>query len=180
MKITTKTGDSGETGLLWGRRVKKSSPVIDALGDLDELNTFLGWCKLAVKEEASEQVMGLFVRFQDEVYRIMGIIGYELKCPEMIDDISMDHVEALEKEIEERESVVADLKEFVKPGTTEEAARIQMARAVCRRAERSYLRYFEEISEGLGAGEKARGEVVLKYLNRLSDLLFVLAYGFEV
>lgn len=205
MKITTKTGDGGETGLFGGKRVRKSSAYMSALGDLDELNSVLGWAGVAAREasrseknpprggesaraEVSQENFELFERLQDDVYKIMSFIGSEFKWHMHIEPISEADVELLEDEIAKYEEAVGGLNKFIKPGGNEKAARLHIARSVCRRAERSYVAVMEEQSSGdsakTGEHEKMAGGftsadslAVLKYLNRLSDLLFVMAYS---
>lgn len=169
MKITTKTGDGGETGLFGGGRVKKNSVFMNALGDLDELNSVLGWAKLEVPE-----CKALFDRLQDEIYKIMSFIGSKFKWHPHIEPISEGDIEFLESEVAKYEEAVGGLSKFIRPGVNEAAARLHIARSVCRRAERSYVNVLEGTEESLDKS------MVLKYLNRLSDLLFVMAYGREV
>lgn len=163
MKISTKTGDKGETSLFGGRRVSKNSLYIAALGDLDELQAFLGACRFGV----SDDLAGLVSRLQDDIYRIMSVVGFEMKWPMNISPIDEEDVRFLEDFMSRYEAVVGDLGKFIRPGSTEEAARFNIARTVCRRAERSLV----AIS---GVPEE-----VLRYLNRLSDLLFVVGFGLE-
>ena len=160
MKITTKTGDRGHTSLFGGRRVSKSSKFIEMVGSLDELQANLGLCRHGVDEESAailEQVI-------DDIYRMMSIVGFEMKCPKNIEEIGEKDVEFLESSM--RKYDVGELQEFVRPGSTMEAARLHVARTVCRRTER------ELVKQGL------EGEM-LKYVNRLSDLLFVMAFRLE-
>lgn len=168
MKITTKTGDGGETGLFGGGRVKKNSAFMWALGDLDELNSVLGWAKREVPEGVE-----LLERVQDDVYKIMSFIGSKFKWHPHIEPISELDIEFLESEVAKYEETVGGLSKFIRPGVNEAAARLHIARSVCRRAERSYVNVLEDTEESLDK------DMVLKYLNRLSDLLFVMAYDKE-
>lgn len=159
-KISTKTGDSGETGLAGGSRVSKSSVRIITLGDIDELNSWLGMLRAELTTE--DELQPLLARIQHDLFDLggeMAMPGYELLKEEMLTLIE-------DKVVEYNESL-PHLKEFILPGGTKMAATCHMARAVCRRAERSYVDVLnnEEDINLLG----------LKYLNRLSDLLFVLA-----
>lgn len=172
MKISTKTGDKGETSLFGGRRVSKSSPVMGVLGELDELHSFLGWCKFGPEKERRAEVEGVLVRMQDDIYRMMAIIGFEMKVPGNIEAISESDVLFLEETMSKYEEIVGGLDKFVRPGGTEAAARFHIARTVCRRAERNVVAFNE------GADVKIPEEIC-KYLNRLSDLLFVVGYSFE-
>lgn len=168
MKITTKTGDKGETSLFGGRRVSKAAGIIVLVGELDELQAVVGWCRV----EAGERV-GALERVVDDLYRIMSVVGFEFKCPGNIRAIDESDVEFLEKEMGKYEKEVGDLAKFVRPGGASElAARLHIARTVCRRVERGMV----EITSGMGE-ERSTMEKILKYLNRLSDFLFVLAQG---
>lgn len=165
MKITTKTGDRGQTSLFGGRRVSKNNLFIELVGWLDELQSFIGLCGCAVSDD---DVRALLDRVQDDLYRMMSIVGFEMKCPANIRPIGEEDVEFLEKAGDRYGAAVENLKKFIRPGTTETAARLHIARTVCRRVERRFV-----------ASDVAGVEIFIKYLNRLSDVLFVLAYKFE-
>lgn len=174
MKITTKTGDKGETSLFGGRRVSKASDFIRVVGELDELQAVVGWCSV---EEGREQVEGgslqILARVIDDLYRMMSVVGFEFKCPGNIRAIDESDVEFLEKEMGKYEEEMDKVKAFVRPGGSSElAARLHIARTVCRRVERGMV----EVGGGLNGEAKEAVGAILKYLNRLSDLLFVLAY----
>lgn len=161
-KITTRTGDAGETGLGDGARVAKDSPRIAALGDLDELNSALG---MILAEEVPEKLRQVFSEVQHDLFDLGGelsIPGHRL--------IKAEQVERLETQLEAWNADLAPLKEFILPGGTRAAAAAHLARTVCRRAERSVV--------ALGRGERV-GEPLRQYLNRLSDLLFVLGRVFN-
>ncbi len=191
MKITTKMGDKGETSLFGhppqagagGRRVSKASRIIDVIGELDELQAVVGWCRVGAKAVAGADKVSppcpplawvtLFDRVVDDIYRMMSIVGFEFKCPKNIKPIGEQDVEFLEKEMSKYEKIVGDLNKFVRPGGSEISARLHIARTVCRRVERGMVGLIENLGNGKGKGP-ACGGLVLKYLNRLSDLLFVM------
>ena len=155
-KITTRTGDKGETGLGDGSRVPKDHPRVVALGDVDELNSALG---VLLAEELPEELRAALAPVQQDLLDLGGelsIPGHTLLKPE--------RVGVLEKTTEKWNAELAPLKEFILPGGSRAAAAAHLARTVCRRAERSVvaLARKDKVSEG------AR-----QYLNRLSDLLFV-------
>src|SRR5919108_6221326 len=153
-KITTRTGDAGETGLGDGSRVSKDSPRVRALGELDELNSAIG---LVLAEDVPAEVSALLLEVQHDLFDLGGEIsipGHTL--------LGEAQVERLEATIEAWNAELPRLKEFVLPGGTRAAAAAHVARTVCRRAERSVV--------ALGRGEKI-GETVRRYFNRLSDLL---------
>lgn len=170
MKITTKSGDTGETSLFGGKKVSKNSPVIEVIGALDELQAFIGFCKFVVGFDDGKDICKILDKVQDDLYRMMSVVGFEMEHPENIKEISEKDLEYLEKEGKKHEGEIKDLHNFVKPGTSEASSRFQIARTVCRRVERRMV----EFEDAIGLPD-----LYLKYLNRLSDLLFVLAYKFE-
>lgn len=157
-RITTRSGDDGTTGLADGSRLPKDSTRIAAIGDVDELNCALG--VLATSPEANP-FLTLLRGLQNRLFDL----GGELALPGsvVLDDA---RVTALETEIERLNAVLPPLVEFVLPGGNPAAALCHQARAVCRRAERSVLRL---------SREEPVNPAVARFLNRLSDLLFVLA-----
>lgn len=165
MKIYTRTGDEGMTALLGGERVAKDSPRVEAYGTVDELNATLG---LARAEPLSEDLDRLLERLQHELFRLGAELAAGGSFSRTIGMITPDRVEAIEQEIDRHEAALADLRCFILPGGTRAAAALHLARTVCRRAERRLV----------GAIHAAGEDVCptsLVYLNRLGDLLFVLA-----
>lgn len=167
MRIYTRTGDAGETGLFAGGRVPKDHPRVTACGDVDELNAALG---VAMTLDPAGADGDLLAAIQRDLFAI----GSELATPDptkvppgasrpFVDDA---RIVALERAIDAREEGLAPLREFILPGGTPGAAAFHLARTVCRRAERAVVRL---------SRESAVSPDVLRYLNRLSDLLFVLA-----
>jgi cob(I)alamin adenosyltransferase len=157
-KITTRTGDAGETGLGDGSRVAKDSARIAALGDIDELNSVIG---LVLAEDVPPSLRDAFAEVQHDLFDL----GGELSIPghAMLKD---ERVAFLEGRLDAWNGELAPLKEFILPGGTRAAATAHLARTVCRRAERSLVT--------LGRQEQVGG-TARRYLNRLSDLLFVAA-----
>ena len=155
-RITTRTGDAGETGLGDGSRVAKDSARIAALGDLDELNSAIG---LVLAEEVPEDLRQALAQIQHDLFDL----GGELSIPGHV-LVRAAQVENLEKQLEAWNANLAPLKEFILPGGSRAAAAAHLARTVCRRAERSVV--------ALGRKEKV-GEHARQDLTRLSDLLFV-------
>lgn len=164
MKIYTKTGDSGETGLFGGSRVPKDHIRIQSCGALDELNSVLGIAMAQLTE--GDRVLKTLLTIQEELFQL----GAELATPatKMVPSalVEQDSITRFEKEIDEFEKKLTPLKTFILPGGTLISALLHHARTVCRRAERGVV--------SLNHQEKIRPEV-LEYLNRLSDYLFVLA-----
>lgn len=155
-RITTRTGDAGETGLGNGTRVAKSSARICALGDVDELNSSLG---LVLAEELPADVREVLERIQQELFDL----GGELSIPGHV-MVGEAHVVRLERQLETWNAGLPPLKEFILPGGSRASAAAHLARTICRRAERGVV--------ALGQAE-AVNEHARHYLNRLSDLLFV-------
>jgi cob(I)alamin adenosyltransferase len=156
-KITTRTGDAGDTGLGDGSRVAKDSARIQALGDIDELNSCLG---LVLAEKMPAPALRALLQVQHDLFDLGGevcIPGHAM--------ITEAHVQRLDSLTQAHNSKLKPLKEFILPGGTRAAATAHLARAVCRRAERSLV--------ALGRRETVNDRA-RQYLNRLSDLLFVL------
>jgi cob(I)alamin adenosyltransferase len=166
VKIYTKTGDGGETGLIGGRRVRKDHARVAGYGDVDELSAALG----VAKAEAGDAALR---RLLDGIQRDLFAIGAQLADPKATIGtrkakaaVTPEHVARLEAAIDEREAKMPPLRAFLLPGGSRLGAQLHLARTVCRRAERGVV--------SLGRRHPVPG-VVLVYLNRLSDLLFVLA-----
>jgi len=157
-RIVTRTGDAGETGLGDGSRRPKDSARIAALGDVDELNSALG---MLAAEALPDEIGALIGEIQHDLFDL----GGELSTPghTMITD---GHVARLEAEVERHNQALPPLKEFILPGGARPAALAHVARTVCRRAERGLVNL---------ARTEAVAPAARIYLNRLSDLLFVLA-----
>jgi len=158
-KIYTRTGDAGLTGLASGDRVPKYDPRIEASGTVDETNCAIG--VVLSEDDVPENIRASLRRIQNELFDL----GAELSLP-AYSAISTEHVLRLEADVDEFNSNLPPLKEFILPGGTPGAASCHLARAVCRRAER--------IGWAL-ADHTTVNPDLLKYLNRLSDLLFVTA-----
>lgn len=158
-RIYTRSGDDGTTGLADGSRLAKEHPRIDAIGDVDELNSLLGLLRAGVSDN------GIDALLETLQHRLFDL-GGELAIPGHDAAIGPAHTEHLEQALDRYNAELPALEEFVLPGGNEAAARCHVARAVCRRAERSLLR-LSRIESVNSAG--------MMFLNRLSDLLFVLA-----
>ncbi|WP_455365927.1 cob(I)yrinic acid a,c-diamide adenosyltransferase [Kaarinaea lacus] len=157
-KIYTRTGDKGTTGLSDGSRVSKRHERIEAIGDVDELNSVIG---TILTQELGSDVQEILTSIQHQLFNVGGELslpGYELIKPA--------HITYLETQLDNLNKELPPLKDFILPGGILAAAFTHQARSVCRRAERSLvaLQEQETVSENL-----------LQYLNRLSDFLFVLA-----
>jgi len=156
-KIYTRTGDAGDTGKADGARVSKDDCLIHAQGDIDELNSFIGLLASKVDENALSQ---LILKIQHDLFNI----GAEISLSQPL--ITAKDVEYLEQQLDHYNADLPPLKEFILPGGGEVASLCHVARAVCRRAERNLVTLDKE--HGMGSE-------LLAYINRLSDLLFVLA-----
>ena len=161
-RIYTRAGDLGETSLGDGSRVSKLDCRIGAFGTVDELNSALGVVLAGGVPDAMREPLG---RIQNELFDV----GADLSVPWGISDrlrVEQPMIDRLEQLCDEFNAHLPELRSFVLPGGTETAARLHVARTICRRAEREVL---------LGAQEVELNPLVLAYLNRLSDLLFILA-----
>ena len=165
VKIYTKTGDDGTTGLLGPGRVPKFDLRIAAYGTVDELNALLGVVRSHGLDAATDQ---LAARLQDDLFLVGSALADPLPEGRFHNTITQCHVEHLEHAIDGFDSELQPLREFILPGGVPAAAYLHLARTVCRRAERLVV----ELSHSTG---QSVARPVLLYLNRLSDLLFVLA-----
>ena len=156
-KIYTRTGDGGETGLGDGSRVRKDSPRVVALGEIDELNSAIG---VLLAEPVPEEIHGVLESIQHDLFDLGGDVSIPGRAT-----MTDGQVKRLETLLDEFNAALPHLKEFILPGGTRAAGLAHLARAVCRRAERSLV--------ALSHAEKV-GDAARIYLNRLSDLLFVL------
>lgn len=163
MKIYTKTGDTGETGIVSGKRVSKASSQIESYGEVDELNSFIGWAAALV--EAGE-LKGVLIQIQHDLHVVCADLATPVNVPAKIERIQKERVHRLEEMIDRFEKDLEPLKQFILPGGSELSARLHVCRAVTRRAERRAVEY---------SHQDTINPEILKYLNRLSDLLFVLA-----
>ena len=167
MNIYTRTGDDGDTALFGGGRVPKSDKRVEAYGDVDELNSFVG---LALTSLADTEVRRGLLLIQNDLFAL----GANLATPEgdgsrpqpQTPDVPLTRVETMEQWIDQATEELPELRQFVLPGGTEAAALLHVCRSVCRRAERAVV--------ALGRAETLDDGIV-PYLNRLSDLLFVWA-----
>lgn len=164
MKIYTKTGDTGDTGLFGSTRISKDSLRIDAIGTIDELNACIGTARSQIGDV---EIDNLLHRIQNELFNIGADLA-TLDTHAKSDDlrISPDFVETLEKDIDRLENQLAPLKNFILPGGSVAGSALHLARTVCRRSERSVVSL---------ANSESINPLLLPYLNRLSDFLFVLA-----
>lgn len=164
MKIYTKTGDLGETGLFAGPRVRKDDPRIEAYGTVDELNAVLGVVRT---QNPGPELDPLLERIQNELLSL----GAELATPDPETNgtqiLGDEHIEALERAIDHFEARLQPLRNFILPGGTPAAAFLHLARTVCRRAERHVVT--------LTFAPRPAAPRLVQYLNRLGDLLFVLS-----
>jgi len=166
LKIYTKTGDTGTTSLIGGTKVSKSHLRIEAYGTIDELNSYIGLCRDLVADEQSRSTL---VEVQDRLFTIGSSLACDpIKEPKMrIPDLKEADISFLELEIDRMSESIPPMKNFILPGGHVIASHLHIARCVGRRAERCCVRLEVESLEV--------EPVILKYLNRLSDYLFVLS-----
>jgi len=164
MKIYTKTGDDGTTGLFGGDRVRKSDPRLDCYGTLDELNAAIGLAAVAAPAKLVEKLRAI----QNELF----VVGSHLATPKesrsaaSLPTMEESMITRLEMEIDAAETELPPLRNFILPGGSECAARLHLARTICRRAERLLVSF---------SLDRPVDTIFLTYLNRLSDWLFVYA-----
>ncbi|MCC6288263.1 MAG: cob(I)yrinic acid a,c-diamide adenosyltransferase [Chitinophagaceae bacterium] len=165
IKIYTKTGDKGSTSLIGGTKVSKSHLRIETYGTVDELNAHIGLCRDMLTDNNSRNTLQ---KIQNDLF----VIGSLLACdPEKdvkmaLPEITESDIFFLEKEIDQMDAILPAMKYFILPGGNIAISQLHIARCICRRAERCCMRLDET---------SAVNPLVLKYLNRLSDYLFVLA-----
>lgn len=165
-KIYTKTGDKGSTSLIGGTKVSKAHLRIEAYGTVDELNSHIGLCKDVIMQP---NIQALLQEIQDRLFTI----GSALACDPNketkmhLPDIGEEDCETLEKQIDAMNEDLPVMKSFILPGGHPIISQLHIARCVCRRAERCCVRLVED--------QQPVDPIVIKYLNRLSDYLFVLA-----
>ena len=166
MKIYTRTGDKGSTGLFGGNRVNKDHLRIEAYGTVDETNSIIGLGRSFLPDEGHSEIEAMLHRIQSELFVLGADLATPLSAKVSVPRIEAAQIERLENHIDELEADLPPLKHFILPGGTQAASAIHAARTVCRRAERRTvsLQQADELNEHAAV-----------YLNRLSDLLFVMA-----
>ncbi|HKK75880.1 MAG TPA: cob(I)yrinic acid a,c-diamide adenosyltransferase [Saprospiraceae bacterium] len=163
MKIYTKTGDKGETSIFGGKRLLKDDIRIEAYGTVDELNSYLGLIRDHISEEYTRE---LLKQIQDRLFTIGSNLASDPEKELTTPDIFPEDIERLEQKMDEMNESLAPLKHFILPGGHPLVSYCHIARCVCRRAERRVV--------SLSQQEQVEA-IVVRYLNRLSDYLFVLA-----
>lgn len=167
MKIYTKTGDDGTTGLIGGTRLRKSDLRIDCYGNVDELNAAVGLAAVVARQSASE-----LEEMLQEVQNDLFIAGSWLATPEdsphrhALPTLDETIIARLEMQIDTAVAILPALRNFILPGGTELAARLHLARTICRRAERQIVAF---------SMDRPISPIILTYFNRLSDWLFIQA-----
>ncbi|OHX67399.1 cob(I)yrinic acid a,c-diamide adenosyltransferase [Flammeovirga pacifica] len=165
MKVYTKTGDKGETSLFGGKRVQKDHIRIEAYGTIDELNSYVG---LVRDQSVNNKRMDILKEIQDRLFTIGAEMAADPDKPSLKKpDVNEEDIELLEKSIDQMDSKLSPLKYFILPGGHTAVSYAHLARTVCRRAERLAISLVNE--------EGSIDPIVVRYLNRLSDYLFVLS-----
>jgi cob(I)alamin adenosyltransferase len=163
-KIYTKTGDAGETSLLGGTRVSKSHAQVEAYGTIDELNSFIG---LIRDQDIAEHYQTILLQIQQNLFICEAWVAADEEHPHQnLPLLPENQIQCLENEIDEMNKALPELTHFILPGGNNAISFCQVARTVCRRAERTVIRL---------SAQTPYHERVVKYLNRLSDYLFVLS-----
>jgi cob(I)alamin adenosyltransferase len=167
MKTYTGQGDEGYTNQPGGRKVRKCAPICQAIGDLDELSAAIGWCMVSAGQQNNDEITRSLGPIQCELPVICAMLATceAIDVPKVV--LKDDAAGRLERQIDEINARLPQLKHFIIPGGTELSCRLNLARAICRRAERS-------LAAAQDAGLPV-GPAIQKYMNRLSDLLFCLS-----
>lgn len=164
MKIYTKTGDNGTTGLIGGKRVKKNNSMLEAYGTVDELNSYIGLIRSIVEDN---DLQNFLLHIQDRLFTIGSLLACaDISLRETLPQIFESNIENLERQIDDYNQTLPTLTNFILPGGSQKVAFCHVARTVCRRAERRVADLEEFFNDN---------KLILKYLNRLSDYLFILA-----
>ena len=159
-KIYTKIGDKGYTTLTGGKKIKKNDPIVNAYGTIDEANSMIGLAVAKLDKESLELVKKMLIEIQNDLFHV----GAEISTPEgerIYWPLDTKRVELIEEYIDQLDSQLPELKQFILPGGSESGAMLHVARGIIRRAERIAV--------------NAADEKVITYLNRCSDFLFVAA-----
>jgi cob(I)alamin adenosyltransferase len=162
-KIYTKTGDKGETSLFGGARLPKSHLRIESYGTVDELNSYIGLLRDALQDEATRAILK---KIQDRLFDVGANLAVDPSKKMQVPEIIEEDIQLFENEIDKMEELLAPLKNFILPGGHVTVSYCHLARTVCRRAERNVV--------ALSLNDTV-DEILVRYLNRLSDYLFVLA-----
>ncbi len=162
MKIYTKRGDKGKTSLIGGERVPKHHVRIDAYGTTDELNSYIGILRSFVKDDLNA---GVLAEIQDRLFTIGSLLASAPESKMIVPDIHYRDIELLETSIDKMNEELPELRTFILPAGSAEIAHCHVARCICRRAERMVVLLDEN---------SPLEPLILQYLNRLSDYLFVL------
>ncbi|AOY77446.1 cob(I)yrinic acid a,c-diamide adenosyltransferase [Clostridium formicaceticum] len=166
MKIYTKTGDYGETSLYDGKRVRKDDIRVESYGTIDELNASLGFARNYIEDE---KIIEIIYRIQAELFDVAGELATVNK-DKFSQKIREEHINFLEKTIDEYLEKIDEINAFIIPGTGKASASLHVARTVCRRAERRVLTLSTEADVS---------PILIKYINRLSDLIYAIARYLE-
>ena len=168
MKIYTRTGDSGQTSLVGGKRVSKTHPRLEAYGTVDELSSHLGLLASQLTDHHHRQTI---LAIQQTLFSLSAILATEPESKWQPEPLPPSHTDKLDAEIDHLQQQLPALHSFIIPGGSQAACQAHVCRTVCRRAERCILALTEEIEVSAD---------VLRYVNRLSDYLFVLARHLNV
>ena len=172
-RVYTRSGDGGKTGLVGGDKVSKASPRVSAYGSIDELNSHIGKARSLLKGKTLK-LDPILEYLQHELFDVGAQVATPAsKIPDSMWKVNEDANTRLEKLCDEFGERLPELESFILPGGSELASELHIARTVCRRAEREFVSLLEEEERG-GASEQT-SHLILVYLNRLSDALFVLA-----
>ncbi|SFI15502.1 ATP:cob(I)alamin adenosyltransferase [Tindallia magadiensis] len=166
MKIYTKTGDKGETSLYDGKRVKKDEVRVESYGTIDELNSYIGFARHFIEDG---EISAILLRIQRELFDVAGELATTDR-EQFPEKIEQKHIDDLESIIDQYLEKIDKMDAFIVPGSSKASASLHVARTICRRAERRVLRL---------SREEDVSELLMKYINRLSDVLYAMARFLE-
>lgn len=165
MAISTKTGDQGLTSLYNGKQVSKSDPSIEALGEIDELSSFIGLVRGKINNKEEKRFL---IIIQKDLYKIMAVLAGKYDPLTKL----KKNLKIIERLIEEKEKKLPKIKRFLLPGETSLSSWFHILRSICRRGERKVVGY-------LGKKELKNKKIIFQYLNRLSDWFFIMARNYQ-
>jgi cob(I)alamin adenosyltransferase len=169
--IYTKTGDDGTTSLFGGKRISKSNLQVECYGTIDELNAFIGFAKISVRNRNIKELLTII---QKDLYTIMAFLSGSSKTSLLLIRKNTGLFETFIDTIEKRLPTITD---FIIPQNNEPSTRLHLARTICRRVERLLIRYYENIGQNkkIPLYMKSSHAILTQYFNRLSDVLFIMA-----
>ncbi|MDE5704390.1 MAG: cob(I)yrinic acid a,c-diamide adenosyltransferase [Bacteroidales bacterium] len=179
MKVYTKTGDDGTTSLIGGQRISKADAQVEAYGQLDELNSAIGYFNALYGQGLSEEYRNIILQIQRDLFKVGTLMSFDFRtgAPFTYTFIEDADVDRLEREIDAMQAGMPAWRGFILPGGSASAAYVHLLRSICRRCERCLMPLCDHVTH-TQSGKATYGtafDLALRYINRLSDFFFVLA-----